>query len=54
VVVSYVVNLHILINGLCQAIMAEGKQLALGVAVTKMSTTNMYVVFIDFGIDVYE
>jgi len=34
--------------------MAEGKQHALGVGLTKMSTTNMWVVFLDFVVYFYE
>jgi len=40
----YCVLLDIL-NGFCQAIMAEGKRHALAVGVTKMSSAKMYVVF---------
>ena len=49
-----IINLHVLLDGLCQAIMAEGKQHALGVGLTKMSTTDMYVVLVDFSVCVYE
>jgi len=32
-----------ILNSRCKAIMSEGKEHALGVGVTKMSTTKMYV-----------
>jgi len=43
--------LRIPLNSACQAIMAEGKQHALGVGLTKMSTTDMYFSLQDFKLN---
>ena len=43
--------LRIPLNSACQAIMAEGKQHALGVGLTKMSTTDMYFSLPDFKLN---
>jgi len=47
------VPLHMVLNGAVKAVMAEGKEHALAVGVTKMSTTKMCVVFLILCSSVY-
>jgi len=47
------IYLHMVLNGAVKAVMAEGKEHALAVGVTKMSTTKMFVVFLILCSSVY-